>query len=188
MVKPGGGGHGGGRRPHRGLVLGHLAVVHGEGEALGLHPSASGDHRFEVPGGVGHHGPPRRHVGPGHVLAGLRVHGLQRLEHHHQHLHPELIPVAGTETFDPALLARLLAPLRSEPSRSVLLFDFDGTLSPTVTDPAAARPADGAVDLLLALAERYRTVGVVSGRPASFLEPILPSPPLAPVAPELREL
>jgi trehalose 6-phosphate phosphatase len=34
------------------------------------------------------------------------------------------------------------------------------------------------VALLLGLAERYRTVGVVSGRPVSFLEPLLPSPPL----------
>jgi trehalose 6-phosphate phosphatase len=34
------------------------------------------------------------------------------------------------------------------------------------------------VALLLTLAHRYRTVGVVSGRPVSFLEPLLPSPPL----------
>lgn len=79
---------------------------------------------------------------------------------------------------DPALLARLLAPLRAHPDRTVLLFDFDGTLSPTVTDPAAAGPADGAVPLLVELAERYRTVGVVSGRPVAFLRPLLPSPPL----------
>lgn len=86
--------------------------------------------------------------------------------------------MAGLDEADAAVVARLLAPLRAEPSRSVLLFDFDGTLSPTVTDPAAARPADGAVDLLVALAGRYRTVGVVSGRPVTFLEPLLPSPPL----------
>lgn len=86
--------------------------------------------------------------------------------------------MTGTPPVDPAVLARLLGPLRADPARSVLLFDFDGTLSPTVTDPAAARPAHGAVDLLLALAPRYRTVGVVSGRPVSFLEPTFPSPPL----------
>lgn len=86
--------------------------------------------------------------------------------------------MVGPELTDPVELARQLAAVRAEPSRSVLLFDFDGTLSPTVADPAAAGPADGVVELLVGLAQRYRTVGVVSGRPVAFLEPMLPSPPL----------
>ncbi|MBX3284236.1 MAG: trehalose-phosphatase [Actinobacteria bacterium] len=86
--------------------------------------------------------------------------------------------MADTPAADPADAARLVGPLRTDPGRTVLLFDFDGTLSPTVADPAAARPAPGAVELLVELAARYRTVGVVSGRPVAFLEPLLPSPPL----------
>jgi trehalose 6-phosphate phosphatase len=45
-----------------------------------------------------------------------------------------------------------------------LLTDFDGTLSPIVTDPAAARLVDGAADALAALAERMAVVAVVTGR------------------------
>lgn len=69
----------------------------------------------------------------------------------------------------PGDLTSLIAPLRARPERSVLLFDFDGTLSPTVPDPAAARLADGFGPLLAALADRYAAVALVSGRPLSFL-------------------
>jgi trehalose 6-phosphate phosphatase len=71
-------------------------------------------------------------------------------------------------------LAELLAPIRSDPSTAAVLTDFDGTLSPIVDDPAAARAADGAVDALVDLATRYRTVAVISGRPVSFLRTVLP--------------
>jgi trehalose 6-phosphate phosphatase len=54
--------------------------------------------------------------------------------------------------------------------------DFDGTLAPIVEDAAAARPLAGAVDVLAALAARYRRVAVVSGRPAGFLARHLPAP------------
>jgi trehalose 6-phosphate phosphatase len=50
-----------------------------------------------------------------------------------------------------------------------LLTDFDGTLSPIVADPQAARPLPEAIPLLSSLAERLGIVGVVSGRPVSFL-------------------
>ncbi|MCB0976433.1 MAG: trehalose-phosphatase [Acidimicrobiales bacterium] len=73
------------------------------------------------------------------------------------------------------LLIRWVEPLRADPSSSVLLFDFDGTLSPTVPDPASARLADGAVNLLTDLVGVYRTVGVLSGRPLSFLTAHFPS-------------
>lgn len=71
-------------------------------------------------------------------------------------------------------LAGALAPLVADPSGTVLLFDFDGTLAPIVASPAAARPAPGVVDLLDRLAERYRLVGTVSGRPVEFLAAHLP--------------
>jgi trehalose 6-phosphate phosphatase len=63
----------------------------------------------------------------------------------------------------------VLAPLVSEPARTALLCDFDGTLAPIVDDPAAARPLDGVTGLLLRLSRRFAVVAVVSGRPAAFL-------------------
>ncbi|HLI15489.1 MAG TPA: trehalose-phosphatase [Acidimicrobiales bacterium] len=51
----------------------------------------------------------------------------------------------------------------------MIVTDFDGTLAPIVDDPQRARPLPGAPDLLAALAARFRTVAVVSGRPARFL-------------------
>lgn len=56
-----------------------------------------------------------------------------------------------------------------------MLVDFDGTLSPIVVDPADAKPLSGASEALLALARRYRVVAVLSGRPVSFLEPMIPA-------------
>ena len=52
---------------------------------------------------------------------------------------------------------------------AALLTDFDGTLSPIVDDPAAAEPLPGAVEVLHELAARYAVVGVISGRPVSYL-------------------
>jgi len=63
----------------------------------------------------------------------------------------------------------LLAPLRADPGSTGIFSDFDGTLAPIVDDPAAARALDGVVDVLAGLARRYRRVGIISGRPASFL-------------------
>ena len=59
--------------------------------------------------------------------------------------------------------------LRADPQRTALLFDFDGSLSPIVEDPATAAAVDGAVDLLDRLAAGYRRVAVISGRPRAFL-------------------
>jgi trehalose 6-phosphate phosphatase len=53
--------------------------------------------------------------------------------------------------------------------RAAVVTDFDGTLSPIVRDPAAARPLPGAAEVLHALARTYAKVAVVSGRPAAFL-------------------
>jgi trehalose 6-phosphate phosphatase len=67
----------------------------------------------------------------------------------------------------------LLDRLRTDPTRAVVLSDFDGTLAPIVDDPASARPVRGAIDMLGALASRYARVGVVSGRPLAFLRHVL---------------
>jgi trehalose 6-phosphate phosphatase len=58
---------------------------------------------------------------------------------------------------------------RVAPDRAAVLTDFDGTLAPIVEDPAAAEPLPGAVAVLHRLAERFALVGVVSGRPLSYL-------------------
>lgn len=73
-----------------------------------------------------------------------------------------------------AALEALLAPLRAQPRRTALAFDFDGTLSDVVEDPAAAVARPGAAELLDQLAHRYRRVAVVSGRPVAFLAAALP--------------
>jgi trehalose 6-phosphate phosphatase len=67
-----------------------------------------------------------------------------------------------------------LAPFLADPGRSAVVVDFDGTLAPIVDEPAAARPAPGAVEALDALAGRVAVVAVMSGRPVAFLRPLLP--------------
>ncbi len=52
---------------------------------------------------------------------------------------------------------------------TALLTDFDGTLSPIVDVPSAARPLDGVPEVLARLARRFASVTVVSGRPVRFL-------------------
>jgi trehalose 6-phosphate phosphatase len=62
-----------------------------------------------------------------------------------------------------------LAPLVADPSRAAVLTDFDGTLAPIVSDPSTAHPLPGVTEVLAALARRFRSVAVVSGRPVSYL-------------------
>lgn len=69
----------------------------------------------------------------------------------------------------PPDVAALLDPLRRHPATTAVITDFDGTLSPIVTDPIDAVPIDGAVESLVALSRRFAVVAVVSGRPVSFL-------------------
>ena len=57
----------------------------------------------------------------------------------------------------------------AQPASSAIVADYDGTLSPIVTDPAEARALEGAADVLTLLARRFGVVAVVSGRPVSFL-------------------
>lgn len=75
-------------------------------------------------------------------------------------------------------LPEAFTPFAREPSSSGLFVDFDGTLADIVDDPDAARPVDGAVEALEALARRMGRVGVVSGRPLAFLRRFLDGPDL----------
>jgi trehalose 6-phosphate phosphatase len=62
-----------------------------------------------------------------------------------------------------------LAALLAEPARALVALDFDGTLSPIVVDPDAARPAPGAVEVLRAVGARVGTLAVLTGRAAPFI-------------------
>jgi trehalose 6-phosphate phosphatase len=67
------------------------------------------------------------------------------------------------------LIAEHAARLAARAEQVALCLDFDGTLSPIVPDPEAARPLAGVVELLGPLAARYAAVALVSGRPADYL-------------------
>ena len=75
-----------------------------------------------------------------------------------------------------ARLPELLRPLATEPARSALFLDFDGTLSAVVKDPRDARPLPGVPSLLADLAVPFALVAVISGRPTAFLYEALGAP------------
>lgn len=56
------------------------------------------------------------------------------------------------------------------------MLDFDGTLAEIVARPEDARPVDGARAALAGLAERYRTVGIVTGRRSEQVAALLDAP------------
>lgn len=58
-----------------------------------------------------------------------------------------------------------LAAILANPATALIALDYDGTLAPIVARPEDARPANGAVDALVALAKRVGTVAIVTGRP-----------------------
>ena len=60
----------------------------------------------------------------------------------------------------------LLAKFRPLVPHALIATDFDGTLAPLTRDPEDSRPAEGAVDALVALAERGADVAVITGRDA----------------------
>ena len=60
-----------------------------------------------------------------------------------------------------------LEPLRSDPSRSAVLLDIDGTLAPIVRHATDAHVPEATRTLLIEIAKRYRLVGCVSGRRAA---------------------
>jgi trehalose 6-phosphate phosphatase len=59
-----------------------------------------------------------------------------------------------------------LAAILNAPATSLIAFDFDGTLSPIVADPAAATAHPAAVPALRRLSGRVGTLAVITGRPA----------------------
>jgi trehalose 6-phosphate phosphatase len=59
-----------------------------------------------------------------------------------------------------------LAALLRAPGRALIALDYDGTLAPIVTDPAAARPHPDAGEALRRLAPLVGTLAVITGRPA----------------------
>jgi trehalose 6-phosphate phosphatase len=58
----------------------------------------------------------------------------------------------------------LIASLRGTLDQTLVALDFDGTLAPIVADPDAARPADGAVEVMRHLAATGAQVAVITGR------------------------
>jgi len=71
-------------------------------------------------------------------------------------------------TADPSVTGHA-ARLAERAGEVALCLDFDGTLSPIVDDPQAARPLPGVAELLGPLAARFAAVALVSGRPAAYL-------------------
>ena len=66
-----------------------------------------------------------------------------------------------------------LEPIRTDPSRSAVLLDIDGTLAPIVRHAADAHVPEATRSLLIEIARRYRVVGCVSGRRASTARQIV---------------
>jgi trehalose 6-phosphate phosphatase len=66
-----------------------------------------------------------------------------------------------------------LVGLLSDPARTVVALDYDGTLAPIVDDPTRAVPAAGAVDALAALTGVVGHVVVLTGRPAADIARLL---------------
>ncbi|MCO6010888.1 trehalose-phosphatase [Actinoallomurus purpureus] len=60
-----------------------------------------------------------------------------------------------------------LSAISARPRHALIGFDFDGTLSPIVDDPEAARAHPGVVPALRRLAPLVGTVAVITGRPAA---------------------
>ena len=74
-----------------------------------------------------------------------------------------------TEDAASGSLAGHAAQLAARARETALCLDFDGTLSPIVDDPEAARPLAGVVELLGPLAARFAAVALVADRPADYL-------------------
>ncbi len=64
---------------------------------------------------------------------------------------------------------RFVTAVATDPKRSLLAFDFDGTLSPIVDDPETAVIDPELEPFIAELALKVR-VAVISGRPSAFLE------------------
>jgi trehalose 6-phosphate phosphatase len=73
----------------------------------------------------------------------------------------------------PGRLRERLEALRRSRTSAGLFLDFDGTLSDVVARPELAAPRPEAPELLARLADAYRLVAVVSGRPAGQIRDLL---------------
>jgi trehalose 6-phosphate phosphatase len=60
-----------------------------------------------------------------------------------------------------------LSAIAARPGKALVAFDFDGTLSPIVRDPDAARAQPGAAEALATLARHVGRVAIITGRPAA---------------------
>src|SRR5438128_429482 len=66
-----------------------------------------------------------------------------------------------------ATLVEALEPVRSDPDRSAVLLDIDGTLAPIVRHATDAHVPEATRSLLIEISRRYRVVACVSGRRAA---------------------
>jgi trehalose 6-phosphate phosphatase len=64
------------------------------------------------------------------------------------------------------LVADVVHALRGDLPRTLIALDFDGTLAPIVTDPAASRPEPGVIEALAVLARAGAHIAVITGRDA----------------------
>jgi trehalose 6-phosphate phosphatase len=67
-----------------------------------------------------------------------------------------------------------LAPFRTDPGSSALLFDVDGVLAPMAQRPELAEVPAPTLELLAALIERYRLVACISGRALEEVRRLVP--------------
>jgi trehalose 6-phosphate phosphatase len=62
-----------------------------------------------------------------------------------------------------------LEALRADPGRALVALDYDGTLSPIVSRPDEAVPAEGAIEVLGVLAPKVSRLALLTGRPAQVV-------------------
>jgi trehalose 6-phosphate phosphatase len=72
-----------------------------------------------------------------------------------------------------ATLVEALGPIRSEPARSAVLLDIDGTLAPIVRHADDAHVPEATRAVLIEVSRRYGVVGCVSGRRAATARAIV---------------
>jgi trehalose 6-phosphate phosphatase len=70
-------------------------------------------------------------------------------------------------------LVEALAPIRSDPDRSAVLLDIDGTLAPIVRHADDAHVPEATRTVLIEVSRRYRLVGCISGRRAATARQIV---------------
>jgi trehalose 6-phosphate phosphatase len=72
-----------------------------------------------------------------------------------------------------ATLVEALGPIRSEPARSAILLDIDGTLAPIVRHADDAHVPEATRAVLIEVSRRYGVVGCISGRRAATARQIV---------------